>query len=199
LHIGHALNKITKDIICRFQVGQGKRVSYVPGWDCHGLPIEIKALQAQANEGIDKDPVRVRKAARKLATRTIKEQKKGFKEWAVMGDWDNAYNTMESGFEIRQLEVFKSMFEKGECGVSWSEGTADGVRQTSQSRTGDVLTVLNRVDISPIQACILVALISHRSRRSRARIQRLPISSSLCAVSRYRVGHTQELSIVRNC
>lgn len=112
LHIGHALNKITKDIICRYQVGQGKKVSYIPGWDCHGLPIEIKALQAQEKDA-NTDPVSVREAARELATRTVQEQMKGFKEWAVMGDWDNAYKTMERDFEIRQLEVFKSMFEKG--------------------------------------------------------------------------------------
>ncbi|KAG9187780.1 isoleucyl-tRNA synthetase [Alternaria panax] len=113
LHVGHALNKITKDIICRHQVGQGKKVSYIPGWDCHGLPIEIKALQAQKKDAAQADAVSVRAAARELAARTIEEQKKGFKEWAVMGDWDNAYQTMERDFEIRQLEVFKSMFEKG--------------------------------------------------------------------------------------
>ncbi|KAJ4286097.1 isoleucine-tRNA ligase [Kalmusia sp. IMI 367209] len=113
LHIGHSLNKITKDIICRFQIGQGKKVSYIPGWDCHGLPIEIKALQAQKKDLAQTDPVSVREAARELAANTIEEQKKGFKEWAVMGDWDNAYKTMEKGFEIRQLEVFKTMFEKG--------------------------------------------------------------------------------------
>ncbi|KAF2192303.1 isoleucyl-tRNA synthetase [Zopfia rhizophila CBS 207.26] len=112
LHIGHALNKITKDIICRFQVGQGKRVNYIPGWDCHGLPIEIKALQAQKKDA-NIDPVSVREAARGLAIRTVEEQMKGFKEWAVMGDWDNAYKTMNRDFEIRQLEVFKQMFEKG--------------------------------------------------------------------------------------
>lgn len=113
LHIGHALNKITKDIICRFQVGQGKKVSYIPGWDCHGLPIEIKALQAQKKDATQIDAVSVREAARELATRTVEEQKQGFKEWAVMGDWDNTYKTMERDFEIRQLEVFKIMFEKG--------------------------------------------------------------------------------------
>jgi isoleucyl-tRNA synthetase len=113
LHIGHALNKITKDIICRFEVAQNKKVSYVPGWDCHGLPIEVKALQAQKKDAAQTSPVTIRKAARELATRTIEDQKRGFKEWAVMGDWDNAYKTMERGFEIRQLEVFKSMFEKG--------------------------------------------------------------------------------------
>jgi isoleucyl-tRNA synthetase len=113
LHIGHALNKITKDVICRFQVGQGNKVSYIPGWDCHGLPIELKALQAQRKDAAQTNPVGVREAARELATRTIEDQKNGFKEWAVMGDWDNAYQTMERGFELRQLEVFKTMFEKG--------------------------------------------------------------------------------------
>ncbi|KAF2752186.1 isoleucyl-tRNA synthetase-like protein [Sporormia fimetaria CBS 119925] len=97
LHIGHALNKVTKDIICRFELAQGKR-----------------ALQAQKNEAAaHTDPISVRKAARQLATETIEQQKKGFKEWAVMGDWDNAYKTMEKGFEIRQLEVFKKMFDRG--------------------------------------------------------------------------------------
>ncbi|EUC47754.1 hypothetical protein COCMIDRAFT_89350 [Bipolaris oryzae ATCC 44560] len=113
LHIGHALNKITKDVICRFEVGQGKKVSYIPGWDCHGLPIEIKALQAQKKDAAQTDAVSVREAARELATKTIEEQKSGFKEWAVMGEWENAYQTMERGFELRQLEVFKVMFEKG--------------------------------------------------------------------------------------
>ncbi|EON62429.1 isoleucyl-tRNA synthetase [Coniosporium apollinis CBS 100218] len=117
LHVGHALNKILKDIICRFQLGQGKRVQYIPGWDCHGLPIEIKALQALQLRGEGDHEkigaVEVRKAARRLAEETIERQKKGFKEWAVMGDWDNAYRTMEKGFETSQLRVWKGMVEKG--------------------------------------------------------------------------------------
>jgi isoleucyl-tRNA synthetase len=113
LHLGHALNKILKDIICRFQISQGKRVEYVPGWDCHGLPIEVKALQALKKSHDTLSPIAVRKAARKLAEKTIEEQKAGFKEWAVMGDWDNAYKTMDPAFELRQLNVFKAMVEKG--------------------------------------------------------------------------------------
>lgn len=96
-------------------------MDYIPGWDCHGLPIELKALQSQkialdgdAQSNAQSKAVAVRKAARGLATRTITEQMKGFKEWAVMGDWDNAYKTMNRNFEIRQLEVFKKMYEKGE-------------------------------------------------------------------------------------
>ncbi|PVI03358.1 isoleucyl-tRNA synthetase-like protein [Periconia macrospinosa] len=113
LHIGHALNKITKDIICRYQVSQGKKVSFIPGWDCHGLPIEVKALQAQKRDLASTHPVSVREAARQLAADTVELQKAGFKEWAVMGDWAHAYKTMDKEFEIRQLEVFKKMFEKG--------------------------------------------------------------------------------------
>lgn len=113
LHIGHALNKILKDIICRYQVSQGKRVSYIPGWDCHGLPIEIKALQALKVHHGDVSAVDIRKAARELATSTVEEQKAGFREWGVMGDWENAYKTMEKGFEMRQLRVFKEMVKRG--------------------------------------------------------------------------------------
>jgi isoleucyl-tRNA synthetase len=113
LHIGHALNKILKDIICRFQITQGKRVHYVPGWDCHGLPIELKALQALRAHHDDMGPVAVRQAARQLAERTVDEQKKGFKEWAVMGDWNHAYRTMDRDFEMRQLGIFKEMVDRG--------------------------------------------------------------------------------------
>ncbi|KAI9689040.1 MAG: isoleucine-tRNA ligase [Bathelium mastoideum] len=124
LHIGHALNKILKDLICRFEVSQGKRVCFVPGWDCHGLPIEIKALQLQkrldsgkkhapAGDAGTSNAVAIRGAARQLATRTIKEQKASFREWAVMGDWDHAYRTMDKDFELRQLRIFKEMVEKG--------------------------------------------------------------------------------------
>lgn len=112
LHIGHALNKISKDIICRFQLSQGRRVHYIPGWDCHGLPIEIKALQSKQHH-TEMAPTDIRTAARKLATDTIEQQKESFKAWAVMGDWDNAYKTMESGFEMRQLNIFKKMVERG--------------------------------------------------------------------------------------
>ena len=113
LHIGHALNKILKDIICRFQIAQGKRVHYVPGWDCHGLPIELKALQALQKHHDDMGSVAVRQAARQLAERTVEEQKKGFKDWAVMGDWEHAYRTMDRDFEMRQLGIFKEMVDRG--------------------------------------------------------------------------------------
>ncbi|CCU81854.1 unnamed protein product [Blumeria hordei] len=117
LHIGHALNKILKDIICRVKIQQGKRVIYIPGWDCHGLPIELKAIERQNNlrQG-DSDELnsdKIRQAARDLASETIKQQKKGFREWGVIADWDNAWNTMDLSYTLDQLRVFQTMVRDG--------------------------------------------------------------------------------------
>ncbi|MCJ1482970.1 isoleucine-tRNA ligase [Schaereria dolodes] len=118
LHVGHALNKILKDITCRFQLSQGKRIKFTPGWDCHGLPIELKALQQQrvsgdAGEIRQLDAVAIRKSARQLATSTLAEQKKQFRSWGIMADWQNAWKTMDKQFELRQLEVFRGMVARG--------------------------------------------------------------------------------------
>ncbi|KAL9597024.1 MAG: hypothetical protein Q9219_005399 [cf. Caloplaca sp. 3 TL-2023] len=121
LHIGHALNKILKDITCRFELSLGKRVQYVPGWDCHGLPIETKAFDTVSNESkpgtFSKDskidPLRIRSAAKKIAHDAFVEQKKSFREWGIMADWDNAWKTMDKDFELRQLQVFSTMVKRG--------------------------------------------------------------------------------------
>ncbi|TGO23953.1 hypothetical protein BPAE_0116g00140 [Botrytis paeoniae] len=117
LHVGHAVNKLLKDIICRTKLQQGHRVVWVPGWDCHGLPIEIKALEQQREKNKDGggvlDAIGIRKAARSLASKTVKEHMKGFREWGVMADWDKAWKTMDKTFETKQLAVFQEMVKKG--------------------------------------------------------------------------------------
>lgn len=114
LHAGHALNKIVKDIICRSRLAEGKRVDYVPGWDCHGLPIELKALEHNGwKRGQGVDPVAIRKAARKFAYKTVDKQMTAFRSWAVMGDWKNHWLTMQKDFELRQLSVFRAMAQHG--------------------------------------------------------------------------------------
>src|ERR1700754_4053175 len=114
LHVGHALNKILKDIICRSELARGKRIDYVPGWDCHGLPIELKALEHHSwKHGEDVEAVSIRDAAKAFARDTVTKQMAGFKSWAVMGDWENHWETMHIAFEIRQLEVFRAMAEHG--------------------------------------------------------------------------------------
>lgn len=112
LHVGHALNKILKDIILRVKVQQGHRVQYVPGWDCHGLPIELKALEAA---GADKNmtPVEIRSSARHLASKTVLSQMDEFRSYAVMADWEGRWTTMDPNFEIRQLELFLLMVQRG--------------------------------------------------------------------------------------
>jgi isoleucyl-tRNA synthetase len=114
LHVGHALNKILKDIICRTQMARGRRVQYVPGWDCHGLPIELKALARHDwKERNASGALEIRKAARAFAQGAVEEQMKGFRSWGVMGDWEGHWKTMDKSFELRQLAVFKAMANKG--------------------------------------------------------------------------------------
>ncbi|KAL2256650.1 hypothetical protein VTK26DRAFT_1355 [Humicola hyalothermophila] len=111
LHAGHALNKILKDIILRVKIQQGRRVSYIPGWDCHGLPIELKAVDAA--EGKHMPAGAIRKAARKLASKTVLEQMKSFRTYAVMGDWDARWTTMDKAYELRQLRLFQKLARRG--------------------------------------------------------------------------------------
>ncbi len=114
LHIGHALNKILKDIINRYQLLQGRRVRYVPGWDCHGLPIELKVLQdlPQA-ERSQLTPLDVRTRARDFAQRTVQSQCASFRRYGVWGDWDHPYLTLQPEYEAAQLGVFGRMALKG--------------------------------------------------------------------------------------
>jgi len=114
LHVGHALNKIIKDIVCRSKIAEGKRVDYVPGWDCHGLPIELKALDHYGwKRGQGVDPVAIRKAAKTFARKAVEKQMAGFRSWAVLGDWNNHWKTMDKDFELRQLSVFQAMAQHG--------------------------------------------------------------------------------------
>ncbi|PNS21897.1 Isoleucine--tRNA ligase [Sphaceloma murrayae] len=117
VHVGHAVNKVLKDLIVRTELSRGKRVHYRPGWDCHGLPIELKALRGQTGGKTGPvpvvEPMRIRQQARRLAKETVEEQKNSFREWAIMGEWDTPYLTMDKEFELRQLEVFREMVKKG--------------------------------------------------------------------------------------
>lgn len=114
LHVGHALNKILKDIINRTQLLQGRRIDYVPGWDCHGLPIEQKAFEHHGWSVENKpDAVQVRQAATSFANDAVEKQMAGFRSWAVMGAWDRHWKTMDKDFELRQLKIFRDMAKHG--------------------------------------------------------------------------------------
>ncbi|KAJ2741213.1 isoleucine-tRNA ligase [Coemansia sp. BCRC 34301] len=114
LHVGHFMNKVLKDIVNRYQVMQGRRVHYVPGFDTHGLPIEQKALATLRGRDQDSlNPMEIRKLARDFAMKAVSSQTTSFKEYAIMGDWANRYLTLDPEYEASQLEVFKDMVVRG--------------------------------------------------------------------------------------
>lgn len=114
LHIGHALNKILKDIINRYQLLQGRKVRYVPGWDCHGLPIELKVLQQmKPAERQNLTPLDLRHKARDFALKTVDEQRQSFKRYGIWGDWEHPYLTLKPEYEAAQIGVFGEMVLKG--------------------------------------------------------------------------------------
>ncbi len=114
LHMGHALNKILKDTINRFQLLQGRKVRYVPGWDCHGLPIELKVIQGMKPATRQNlTPLGLRHQARDFALQAVAEQCQGFKRYGVWGDWEHPYLTMKPSYEAAQIGVFGQMVLKG--------------------------------------------------------------------------------------
>lgn len=114
LHIGHALNKILKDIINRYQLLQGRKVRYVAGWDCHGLPIELKVLQAMKSpERQNLTPLQLRQKAKDFALAAVREQLSSFKRYGIWSDWDHPYLTLQPEYEAAQIGVFGRMYLKG--------------------------------------------------------------------------------------
>lgn len=107
LHIGHALNKILKDFINRYQMLKGKHVEFIPGWDCHGLPIELKVLQSmKSKERKDLSPIDLRLKAAAFAQETVEKQSASFQRYGVWADWDSPYLTLQPEYEAAQIEVF---------------------------------------------------------------------------------------------
>ncbi len=114
LHMGHALNKILKDIINKYKLLRGYKVRYVPGWDCHGLPIELKVLQKmKSKERQNLSPLQLRQKASEFARQTMEEQREGFQRFGIWGDWNNPYLTLAPEYEAAQIAVFGKMALKG--------------------------------------------------------------------------------------
>ncbi|HTX22204.1 MAG TPA: isoleucine--tRNA ligase [Candidatus Aquilonibacter sp.] len=114
VHIGTALNKILKDIIIKYQTLRGKSAPYVPGWDCHGLPIEFKVSQDMRKAGdMTADAATIRKACDAYARKFIDIQRTQFKRLGVLGDWENPYLTLNKEYEADELRLFADIVEKG--------------------------------------------------------------------------------------
>ncbi|HWB58713.1 MAG TPA: class I tRNA ligase family protein, partial [Chthoniobacteraceae bacterium] len=123
VHMGTALNKVLKDIVVKSKSMAGFRAPFVPGWDCHGLPIEFKVVK----ESRGLSPVEVRRKSEEYAKKFIDIQRKQFKRLGVLGDWENPYLTLAPGYEAEIIRSFATFVEKGlvyqsKKPVYWSTG-----------------------------------------------------------------------------
>ncbi len=112
IHIGHAVNKILKDVIVRSKILSGYNVPFVPGWDCHGLPIEIE-VEKKIKKGEELSDKDFRKLCREYALNQVERQKKDFKRLGVLGDWENPYLTSNKKFEASTLKALEKIYNNG--------------------------------------------------------------------------------------
>jgi isoleucyl-tRNA synthetase len=113
IHLGHALNKILKDIIVKSRTLDGYDAPYVPGWDCHGLPIEMQVEKTHGRVGQKIDAKAFRAACREYAYKQVDAQRTDFKRLGVLGDWDHPYLTMAPRFEADQMRAFGLIIKNG--------------------------------------------------------------------------------------
>ena len=143
IHIGHAVNKILKDMIVKARQLKGLDAVYVPGWDCHGLPIE-NAIEKLHGRSLPRDEVQAR--SRAFATEQIAGQMADFKRLGVLGEWDNPYRTMDFGNEANEIRALKRIMERGfvyrglkpvywcfDCGSSLAEFEIEYADKKSQT------------------------------------------------------------------
>lgn len=165
IHMGHAMNKILKDIIVRTQQMMGKDAPYVPGWDCHGLPIEWMIEKKYKNAGKNKDevdPVEFRKECRAFADKWVGVQKEQFQRLGIFGDWDNPYLTMKFESEaqiVRELLKFlmNDGLYRGSKSIMWSvvEKTALAEAEIEYlDHTSHMIDIGFNIVTSPIDAIV---------------------------------------------
>jgi tRNA synthetases class I (I, L, M and V) len=143
IHMGHAVNKVLKDMIVKARQLAGFDAQYVPGWDCHGLPIE-NAIEKQFGRGLSRDDMQAK--SRAYATEQIALQMADFKRLGVLGDWNKPYRTMDPANEAGEIRAFKRVIERGfvyrglkpvywcfDCGSSLAEFEIEYADKKSQT------------------------------------------------------------------
>ncbi len=113
IHIGHALNKILKDFVLKSKAMEGYKVPYIPGWDCHGLPIEHQVDRELGEKKRQMTKDQIRKLCRRYAEKYLNIQREEFKRLGVFGDWDNPYITMDYRYEAKIVRELGKIFERG--------------------------------------------------------------------------------------
>jgi isoleucyl-tRNA synthetase len=162
LHIGHALNKILKDIIVKSARLDGKHAAFIPGWDCHGLPIEAQVEKKYGRVGEKLDAAAFRAQCRQYAAEQVERQKADFIRMGVLADWDKPYLTMHPRFEAEQLRCLAKIIDNGhvvpgfrpvhwclDCGSSLAEAEVEYQNKTSTA----IDVAFQAVDSASVAAC----------------------------------------------
>ncbi len=167
LHIGHALNKILKDTIVKSRQLAGFDAQYIPGWDCHGLPIE-NAIEKLYGRNLSRDDMQAK--SRAFASEQIEQQREDFKRLGVLGDWERPYRTMDFANEASEIRAFKRVVERGfvyrglkpvywcfDCGSSLAEFEIEYADKHSDTldvafETDDVLKLANAFGLAALPA-----------------------------------------------
>ena len=113
IHIGHVLNKCLKDFTIKYQNLAGKRAPFIPGWDCHGLPIEHKVTKDLGPKRKDKSSADIRELCRAEATKWIQRQGEQFKRLGILADWENPYLTMNPQYEAEEVRELARCLDRG--------------------------------------------------------------------------------------
>lgn len=131
IHIGHCLNKILKDFVVKYKAMKGHQSVFIPGWDCHGLPIEHAVAKQLGKKRREKSDKEIRDLCRDYAGKFVETQKEQFIRLGILADWDNPYRTMDSSYESAMIKSLAKIFEKGHVYRGkkpvhwcWSDGTA---------------------------------------------------------------------------
>ena len=149
IHIGHAVNKILKDIIVKSKTLAGYDAPYVPGWDCHGLPIEHQVQKKIGKAGTRKTPSEFRAACREFASKQITQQREDFKRLGIFGEWSKPYRTMDFEFEADIVRSLGKLYAKGHIvrgfkPVYWNVVDASALAETEveyQEKTSPAIDV----------------------------------------------------------
>ena len=160
IHIGHAVNKVLKDIIVKARSLDGRDAPYVPGWDCHGLPIELQVEKKVGKAGVKVDAKTFRRACRDYAAEQVAKQREDFMRLGVMGDWEQPYLTMDYGFEadiVRALGriIANGHLHKGSKPVHWCSDCGSALAEAEveyEDKTSPAIDV--RFPVSEEQALL---------------------------------------------
>ena len=157
IHLGHSVNKILKDITIKFKTLQGFNAPFVPGWDCHGLPIELNVEKKHGkNSKLVKNKESFQKACKEYAETQINNQLEDFKRLGILGDWKNSYKSLDPKFEadiVRSLGIIynEGYLEKGEKPVHWCQESGSSLAEAEVEyidKTSKAIDVAFKVDHS---------------------------------------------------